>query len=297
MLSFINRVIRETHRSDLEYLDSNMTEATLCQNGFVEFLAQAYETESPIAFGPDVLWTVLLYQISDLVATDPNYYRTLFTHSSNKLTIRIATTNPTDLSTYIDRIIAQLIELVPARLASFFLPTLDSDHESTIARSAAFAGITKHYYTYQGNQGCQGPCREITKGIPKVRLLGRSDEWRTISHNWSVICDAFARLPERIPAFFARAQLILDKLASAPDQDFLRAIYQEENRGWIYDIVKQNPNAFAQVPYDMIIRGSNSMEESAVHFLLASGLFKRAFVEDFLTPSFGHAIFHVARKG
>ena len=166
---------------------------------YLNYLEIAWGSHHGIVFSPDILWHIVLNEVSTHIKGNSELYRELFTaNPSGKTEIRIPTndTELIDLSVIVDK----LTELIPSDVSPFLLKFSTSNAESQLAFNAAFADAMTPYYNYS----------MFCCGISKVKVLGEVEDWVSIKESLSKLVSILNK--KGMKAYFNKVESLVDRI-------------------------------------------------------------------------------------
>lgn len=135
------------------------------QTSYLEMISRSYSAHHSVRVAPHDLWYIVMCEIAATINAHPEAFRDLFTTSSEKVSIKVSTPDPTYLP--LDAIIDQLRKHVPGDV-DLFIPNFSThDTHSRFACYAAFADAVKSYYSYM----------TFCCGLPAVEFTGTIEDW------------------------------------------------------------------------------------------------------------------------
>jgi|688.fasta_scaffold123608_2 hypothetical protein len=138
---------------------------TTYHDGYLEYLRNAWYSDCGIEVAPWYIWNVILKQFSEIVKTDTNKYRPIFTNSNEKIKLNFLS----DMFD-IDDFINELKKYVPIDINTFIPQFPGQPNNYVESMYGLFADMVQNYYD----------CRILGCSIPKVRVLGTNDDWQKL---------------------------------------------------------------------------------------------------------------------
>jgi hypothetical protein len=118
----------------------------ITHNNYLEYLAVAYDNHWGIVVSPDILWNMVLCEITTAIRANAEDYRYLFSTSDDKQTISVETDNAVHFP--IGKLVVELQKRMPSDIKQF-LPTFSTTTpQSTLAQQVTFADAVSPYYNY-----------------------------------------------------------------------------------------------------------------------------------------------------
>lgn len=137
-------------------------------SNYMDYLEICWSDHLGAVFTPDILWYSILCEITLIIKDTPDKFRSLFTTSDKKKTIKVY--SESDYVIPMDSIVEELTKLVPAD-SSLFLPQFSTSTTNSIqAFNSAFADMASPYYDYA----------MYCCGIPLVDVRGSESDYRLI---------------------------------------------------------------------------------------------------------------------
>ena len=207
---------------------------------FYEAVHECFANHYPLALSPEVLMYLVMHEVAETVKRNPDTYRHLFTTSAEKETINILNNSlrmgdPTSpWADVLGQFEIDMAKVVPGDILQTALPDFSTHtQESRVSSMVAFMDAASPFYEYRVTTCC---------GIPKIRLLGESADYRKLAD----ACEVFATLfPTDLGDYFTYLLPVVDKIATQAageeyDNDFWKSIYKhhggsgtDDMSGWI----------------------------------------------------------------
>jgi len=256
---------------------------------YLSYLQDCWANHYGIIVSPDIIWQLVLSEISGHIKDNSEAYRSLFTTSDNKVKISVPTADPELID--LNLITKELRKLVPTDINIFIPEFTTTTSTSKLAFMATFADAMTPYYSYS----------MYLCGIPKVSIIGDKEDWDKISLNLNALKDILTE--DNITEYINRVIVVINNIISQYDEvdkDFIKDIFklvncgsggQVQAYGWLTDLfiktpsmryVHNYPTCVANVPYTFL--------ETGQKFELCHGLFSSNEVDGFLIPEFGFII-------
>jgi hypothetical protein len=181
-------------------------DTTICHEGFLSYLAMAWENHYSAVLRPDDLWYVIVCEIARVVRGDPKCYAGLFTKTPDaQAEIIVGTADVEAIDPY--KLISALRKAVPNPLVvEMFLPDFTTaTHDSQLALNIAFCDVVSPYYRY-GTLLC---------GIPNIRVDGIYEDWVLLRQSIKDVAGVFEKLNPRIVAWLTKCRARVDKIIDA----------------------------------------------------------------------------------
>lgn len=269
--------------------------------GFIEMLSKAYSSHRAVVINPQDIWFIVLCEVAKIIKKYPGECRSLFTKSDDVVTIKVPTSDPTQID--LEAVVKQLESLMPVG-TSAFLPELSTMVPAAkIALNAALCDGVQVYYNYM----------TYCCGIPEIKVNGTVTDWASLTDAADSIACMFLSVELKAGATYMNAVWkilhdISDSVANGAiynsrqtAQEFWKNIFTQENigsggelkiDGWITDLFFDPPKlkkienyttSVAVVPYENA--------ETGRKFKGAYGAFQFRDVDGFLESEFTSFIF------
>lgn len=154
-------------------------------------LHDAYDAHLPVSLAPEVLWYAVCHEVAIAVKKDPDAYAHLYTTTpGEKQNITVSVDHytyegPNDWASGIQLFDGELRKRVPDGIMAHALPKFStSTQESDVALLVAFMDAASPFYEYGMSTCC---------GIPKVRLEGTPEDWRTLVVEAQALSEVFRK--------------------------------------------------------------------------------------------------------
>lgn len=154
------------------YEVSTLEADSVCHNNYLEYLELCWAYHRTAVVTPDILWHIILCEFANIVAAEPERYRSLFTATkSGKQEILVGQEEGIILP--LNAIVSELEQRVPTD-TSLFLPEFSTQGEmERFVMYGAFADICSPYYNYS----------IFCCGIPRVEVRGYAEDYRILAHH------------------------------------------------------------------------------------------------------------------
>jgi hypothetical protein len=290
---------------------------------FFRALGSCFDHHYPFALAPEVLSYLINHEIAETVRRNPDHYRPLYTRDAGTKVIEIRDDTltpgrPSDWGRALARFEGALRAAVPAGIIDAMLPAFSTwTLESRVAALITFMDAASSFYKFRVSSMC---------GIPRIRLLGTTDDWRKLCESARKLAEPFAA---HLAPFFQQLLPVLTKLAEQADpateidNDFWVNIYSRESSsghdsvtGWITAFVHydRNPSTGVVKPLGAsagekrIERNHFALHASTVPFTwehlgthlpmrLVAGILGVDSRDGFVTPSLSYAVVRAAEAG
>lgn len=170
-------------------LESVFTD-TVCANGFVSTVHKAFASETPIAFAPSQIWTLVLQAVSIHVNENAEEMREIFVSHQGQKELKVQMdhlngngNNParawaTAFPVFAKKLSDNIVD--PGLEALLTEPFSTSDAVDRVVFTITMMDTLKKYFEYR----CTTMC-----GIPKVTLLGSKEDWIGLRRRAEKICE------------------------------------------------------------------------------------------------------------
>lgn len=272
----------------LIYRVDNIEGNDLYHNNYMTYLEKCWADHLGAVMTPDILWYTILCEITSMVASDPEYYRSLFSTSQETQDIAIETG---------DRVVMPLTDLVEAlagRVPSdvdLFVPRFSTTNErSQHAFYAAFADMCSPYYNYM----------MYCCGIPYIDVRGEWEDYNRISNSLRGIAEIFPHEAQLwLNSTLRLCTTIENNLEEA---DFWRNMFvlercgsgsQVEVGGWFAKIFREQPKGprFPENFATHISKVNYKDLPTDKNYVMKVGLLASNMQGDLLVPDFGHIVY------
>lgn len=270
------------------------------QLGFLGMLSEAYSQHMKVEIAPHDVWYIVMTEVADIIKTNAEACRPLFTKANDKVTILVPTNDATQID--LNQVIAQLKGLVPVDI-NLFAPEFSTlNEDSRMAFYAALCDGLQVYYNYM----------TYCCGIPQVRVSGILVDWQLMQTNFVKISDLFSSVGLEKPAQYLSnvSELVGDIIKNTfemQNAEFWKDIYTQENigsggeltiSGWITKLfyrqcelpkLENFPSTISMVPYTNV--------NSGWEFMGVNGAFKRIRMADgFVKTGYGQLVYHKEKR-
>lgn len=269
------RVVRSTLGGQFTYHTS-----------YLAYLEIAWGRHLTPVLTPDILWMVLLGELTTLVRDNAERVRHLFTRAEGKTQITVMTSDPTELP--LASVIEALRGLVPTGVDPYIPTFTTNTPASRLAHYAAFCDMVSPYYDY-----CTLLC-----GFPAILVRGTAEDWRKVHTAW-------AGLPKDLVAldsdYHRRVLLLLTQLGHALDSRdpaFWGDLFGIEHcgsgdhrlTGWFRTLYRDVPGTVTRSPATAA-RVNYLNHDTQRTFSLLAGPFASRLEGTVLVPSFEQLVF------
>jgi len=274
----------------LFYVEDNL-EGEFAHKNYLEYMLAAWDSHYGIIVSPDIIWYTLQCELTSIVATHPDTYRSLFTTSDKKEEVMVFSESLTVMP--LQRLMAALVEKIPSDVKAFLPEFTTSTQRSVLARYAAFADMVSPYYSYM----------MFCCGFPAIDVRGDLSDWQKLRANWNELGKLFTKHQD----YVTRVDAILEKLClSLNDATFWKEMFELENcgsghqyyvNGWINDLLEQKvdvrmvqnyPSHISTVAYTQV----NTKKD----YEMKQGLISSRKDGIFLVPDFGYIVYEKSKQ-
>lgn len=208
---------------------------------YYEYLALAWANHFSAVVSPDIIWHIILNEISIEIKANKETYKSLFTTSNDKQEIIIYADHPTKINT--EELIAQLKIKVPTNVDVFLPQFTTSTPDSKIAFNVAFCDTVSNYYSYS----------MMLCGIPNLRVEGTIKDWKLLQNNLKKLKSL---LGDNLNKYLSKCCSSIDSLIRAltdGSESFFKFFYKveecgsgsdEEITGWIVNFLNIEKNFY-----------------------------------------------------
>jgi len=255
---------------------------------YIEYLEICWARHYEAVISPEIIWYNLLCEVAQIVKSNPEEHRHLFTRSEGQENI-IVITNTTIIP--VKELLKALKPRVPTEI-DMFIPTFsESTEDYKLAAMTAFAEMVSPYY-YYFTASC---------GIPAIHVRGTEKDWQKLLQHWKNL----SQIIKGYDNFFsATKQLISDiiKQFNSPKASFWKDMFymkkcgsgsQMGADGWIKLLFIEPPElnfptALARIEYKHINTGQT--------FEMKRGLIKSTRDKNVLVPEFDFTVSEIKEK-
>lgn len=270
---------------NLFYVEDNM-EGDYSHKNYIEYLLAAWDSHLGIIVSPDIIWYTLQCELTSIVATNAETYRSLFTDSNEKKEIKVLSPSLTVMP--LDTLMEALAQKIPAGIRAFLPEFSTSTQRSIFARYAAFCDMVSPYYNYS----------MFMCGFPAINIRGDQADWVKVHHSWKAIGKLFTKHQD----YIARVDGILGQICgSLNDADFWRDMFKLDQcgsghqytvSGWLANIFEQEPNLkFPENYSSHISTVAYKQLNTKKDYEMKQGLICSRKENGFLLPEFAHIVY------
>lgn len=240
---FVNTILPGTkieHLGRTELVALTRERRPSASSMFYRAVHEAFARHYPLALRPEVFMFFVTHTVAETVKVHSEEYRHLFIGSDAKQTILVRHDglergNPSSpWGDVFPMFNAGLRERVPAGIMDHMLPGFSTaTPESDAASMVSFMDAASPFYDYRVKTRC---------GIPKIRLLGTTEDWQKLKRSAAMFADTFGK---HLGLYFQHLLPVLATLAeqaggAEQDDEFWKSIYRFNSRsgaakfnGWI----------------------------------------------------------------
>lgn len=274
----------------LFFIEDNL-EGEYSHKNYMEYLLAAWDSHWGIIVSPDIIWYTLQCELTSIVSTHVETYRSLFSDSPDKQEILVFSPSLTVMP--LDTLMQALVEKIPSDVKAFLPEFSTSTQRSIFARYAAFCDMVSPYYNY-GMFCC---------GFPAIDVRGDLTDWQRLHTSWQELGKLFTSHQD----YIARVDAVLEKIClSLNDADFWRDMFaldqcgsghQYTVSGWLASLYEQEPDLKFPENYPSHISEVNYKQlNTKKNYVMKQGLLYSRKENGFLLPDFGHIVYEKTDK-
>lgn len=270
----------------LFYENSNIPEnSEVYHKNFLEYLEYCWGNHLGVVIKPDIIWHILLCELSSIVKSNNEQYRHIFTTSNEKKDISVMSGDP---------IIMPVVDLfnmlkrhIPTNTDDFLPEFSTSGIRSRHAFYTSFCDICSPFYEYW-TYAC---------GIPLIDVQGTSEDYLLMSEKWNNLSKLFTNHAD----YMSKVQKVLDDcFANLSNVSWWKEMFklekcgsgsQVEIFGWITDLFLTTPELRYSKNFSSCVSSFdyNNLNNDK-KYKMQDGLFFSRKEEDFLVPNFGFTV-------
>lgn len=269
----------------LFYVEDNI-EGEYSHKNYIEYLLGAWDSHWGIVVSPDIIWYTLQCELTSIVATHIDTYRSLFTTSEEKQDIEVASDSMTVMP--LSTLMTLLAKKVPSDIKAFLPEFSTSTKRSILARYAAFADMVSPYYNYM----------MYCCGFPAIDVRGDISDWQRMRTAWKEV----GKLLTKHQNYIDRVDSILEKIClSLNDADHWRGMFSLDQcgsghqyyvRGWLTKLFEQTPDTGFPENYPSHVSVVKYLHlNTNKNYQMKQGLIASKKNGGFLEPDFAHIIY------
>ncbi len=271
-------------------IENNM-DGDFSHKNYIEYLLGAWDSHSGIVVSPDIIWYTLQCELTSLVATNSDTYRSLFTTSDKKEEVIVYSDSMTVMP--LDTLVNALKKKIPSEIGAFLPEFSTSSQRAILARLAAFADMVSPYYSY-GMFCCGFPC---------IDVRGDKADWGKLRACWNSIGKLFTKHQN----YVAQVDAILEKIClSLDDADFWKNMFSLDAcgsghqyfvRGWFEKLLEHPPDFKMPENYPSHISTvAYTQVNIKVDYEMKQGLISSKKDGVFMIPEFAHIIYRKEKQ-
>jgi hypothetical protein len=236
--------------------------------GFLNIMSKSYSSHYALRISPHDVWFIVLTEIAALINKNAEACRSLFTKSAENIVIAVETNDITKID--LNKVEAQLRELVPVDIDQFLPEFSTITPAARYACLAAFCDGVSQYYSYM----------TFCCGLKAIHIDGTVNDWALLNERAEDMAVLFQGVGIDITEWMGRVQAVALRFIKALNGDSTDMIDifsqknvgsggQKEISGWFKDIFQKPasqldhfPNAWAKVTYKNI---ETQMEFTGIH--------------------------------
>lgn len=283
-------------------VENTATDNTIFHKNYMDYLSTCYGSHYGYVISPELIWYMLLCEVSGHIKEFSTEYASLFTETPEKKQ-RLAVMKSSDSPETLDltSIVDLLKAVVPSDISSF-LPTFTTDTpESTFAHNAAFCDAMSPYYDYA----------MYCCGFPSVTVKGTVEDWQKIIDS---IGDISSLLPEMSSDYTTGVQETVQNIINSYSMDavgaadFFNSIFtlercgsggQVEVNGWITKFYMNRPMVKYTHNYSTHVSHVEYKDlDTDIDYVISTGIFGSTFDEEtqVATPNFSHVVYRISEE-
>lgn len=281
---------------------------------FVQGMHEAFAVHQNFSISPEMLWYVIINEVSLHIKLQPETYRHLFTKDLNKNLIQVRDDSlirgsESDWGRAIGKFADEFERVLPGEVMSVILPKFSTlTDESSVALLIAFMDAASSYYHYKVDTLC---------GIPRIRLTGTPADWKLFGIHIEQLRHMFPGLKSYFDRLIPTLRQIIFSVHGKVDVGFWESMYKYKSEsgsdrvnGWVTTLfahwldwddkleplpawaIEGNdipstgfPAHITQVPFVWNYMGKE------IPMTFASGAFGVDLEDGFLTPKLGFGVF------
>jgi hypothetical protein len=263
-------------------------EDVIYHEGYLGYLSKAWANHYSVVLKPDDIWYMVLGELTQAIAKDPETYSGLFTKTpGEKKLIAVPTTSVEEIDPSL--VIDLLKTKVPSKVDDFLPKFSTATLMSTLAMNVAFCDLVSPYYSY-GTFLC---------GIPSIQVDGTKEDWGLVKVKLNVIRELFSG---SLRTYLDRCYGVVEDITREMDSSSAREYFnkmvnlqpcgsgsQQEMSGWIMRLFnKKNfdrPTQLEGLPPHMAKMDYTNLDTNRT-FSLYCGLFYSYIENGFLLPNY-----------
>jgi hypothetical protein len=282
----INWMKGSIESQSLFYENSNIPEnSEVYHKNFLEYLEYCWGNHLGVVIKPDIIWHILLCELSLIVKSDSEKYRHIFTTSNEKKEITVISG---DLITMpVVDLFNLLKKEIPTNTDDFLPEFTTSGIRSRHAFYTSFCDMCSPFYDYSMKM-----C-----GIPLIDVQGTSEDYLLMSQKWNNLSKLFTNHK----VYMNKVQKTLDDcFANLSNVSWWTEMFkleecgsghQVEIFGWITDLFLKTPEIRYSKNFSSCVSSFDYTQlDTGKKYKMQDGLFFSRKEEDFLVPNFGFTV-------
>lgn len=291
-----SKFIKELGPKEAHTIEYSTIDSVFYHQNYMGYLESCYDRHMGIVVSPELLWYVLLSEISVHIKENSNKYRSLFTDSDEKKEISVRCVDVSDLPA---QLVKALKRVVPTDTQGYFPEFSTETPESVFANSATFCDAVSPYYDFM----------MYCCGLPSVVVRGSEEDWVKVKRYFKYI----ARNLELDSHYaFVVESHINSIIASLKDINSFAAFYKDifilercgsggqvEATGWL-------PQLFMKIPSMRYTHNFSSQVAQLRYknlsgnrdYQISTGIMKSNYYKEtgICVPEFGHVLYRFDEK-
>lgn len=290
--TFIDRLTDKKHNYKTnEYSQTlfcrfdNIGEGQAFHKNYMEYLEICWGDHLGIVVSPDILWYILLCELTQIVKANPEQYRPLFSESEEKQEIIIFTDELVVMP--LDELVEALKSYVPTDMTPFMPEFSTLTDRGRHAQYAAFCDMCSPYYDY-GMLLC---------GFPAIEVRGTVADWELMLESWKSLKDKF----QSFASYFVKVQTAISNIiANQTNPEFWKGMFSLQKcgsgsqvlvDGWINDLYLETPPVRYPKNYSSNVSVVKYKQlNTQKNYEMNEGLFFSRMNGDILVPEYGSVV-------
>lgn len=260
-------------------------DAVAYHQNYIKYLEKCWGEHLGIVITPDIIWYILLCELTSIIKADPNQFRHLFSDSEEKKTIAIVTGSRVEMP--LDDLVRALKAQVPTNIEPFMPNFSTTTDAAKHAQFAAFCDMCSPYYDYI----------MLACGFPAIDVRGTEEDWLQMHACWCNLKEIF----NECSSYFNQVEETLTNcIERREDVSWWNDMFvmrrcgsgsQTEVSGWINSLFQEVPRPAYTGNYNTNISVVDYLDlPTQKKYKMQDGLFYSKKEGDFLVPEFGYTI-------
>lgn len=275
-------------------LHSSHINADFLHMGYYNYLKHCWSEHAVAVISPEILWQILMSVTSERVASNPELYRSTFTHHKEKTRL-VVHGHLDDLEAFASDISNLIVMSAPDDISLLVPEFSTSTTLSRMSRAVALMNTTSPFYHY-GMKLC---------GLTAIEVRGTESDWTLLNESWRYLT-SLLQVDANNTKWLDRVDSIIENVVSNHDdiatwQGFFtcEGCGSESDvtlGGWITDFafvkpgkgfvpVNAMPSAVATADFVHLPTNEN--------FRIFSGILGSKTIDDLAEPVFGFLCAHL----